>query len=267
MSSIKKLMNLSGRKALVTGANGKLGRIISETLAELGADLFLVDLPSAEIEKLSNELKKTYEITVEYYYCDLGDEIQRNKMTNYIIDNDIKMNIIINNAAFLSGSELRGFETNFENQSIEAWRKVIEVNLIAVFDLCQKLSPILNNVDGANIINISSIYGVLAPNWDLYDGLDMHNPAAYSASKGGLIQLSKWLSTKLAPLIRVNCISPGGILRDQSDLFIKRYEKKTPLKRMATEEDFKGVIAFLSSDLSKYITGQNILVDGGWSVW
>jgi NAD(P)-dependent dehydrogenase (short-subunit alcohol dehydrogenase family) len=188
-------------------------------------------------------------------------------MTDYIINNNIKLNIIINNAAFLSGSDLIGFETDFKNQSVEAWRKVIEVNLISVFDLCQKLSPILEKVEGASIVNISSIYGVLAPNWELYDGLEMYNSAAYSASKGGLIQLSKWLSTKLAPNIRVNCISPGGIKRKQSQIFIERYERKTPLKRMAKEEDFKGTIAFLSSDLSRYITGQNLLVDGGWSVW
>lgn len=129
------------------------------------------------------------------------------------------------------------------------------------------LTPILKSSKGASVINISSIYGAIAPNWELYKGLDMANPAAYSVSKGGLIQLSKWLSTTLAPDIRVNSISPGGILRSQPDEFVERYEQRTPLKRMANEDDFRGAIAYLGSDLSRYVTGQNIFVDGGWSVW
>ncbi len=95
----------------------------------------------------------------------------------------------------------------------------------------------------------------------------MSNPAAYAAAKGGLIQLTKWLSTTLAPEIRVNSISPGGIWRNQPEIFVERYEARTPLGRMARENDFIGSIAFLCSDLSNYITGQNIIVDGGWSSW
>jgi len=95
----------------------------------------------------------------------------------------------------------------------------------------------------------------------------MSNPAAYAASKGGLIQFSRWLATTISPNVRVNCVSPGGVFRNQPDIFVKKYIDKTPLKRMATEQDFAGVIAFLSSDMSAYVTGQNILVDGGWGIW
>ena len=95
----------------------------------------------------------------------------------------------------------------------------------------------------------------------------MGNPAAYAASKGGLLQLTRWLSTVLAPHIRVNSISPGGVWRNQPEQFCKRYKKKTPLQRMATEEDLKGAVVYLASDLSLYVTGQNIIVDGGWSIW
>ena len=95
----------------------------------------------------------------------------------------------------------------------------------------------------------------------------MANPAAYAASKGGLIQLTRWLATTLAPHVRVNCISPGGIFRNQPKAFVNRYETLTPLGRMATENDFRGVFAFLASDASQYVTGQNIVVDGGWGVW
>ena len=95
----------------------------------------------------------------------------------------------------------------------------------------------------------------------------MSNPAAYGASKGGVIQLSRWLSTTLAPHVRVNAISPGGIFRNQPAQFIERYASRTPLGRMATENDFRGVIAFLATDMSAYMTGQNLLIDGGWGVW
>ncbi len=101
----------------------------------------------------------------------------------------------------------------------------------------------------------------------LYEDTAMGNPAAYAASKGGLTQLTRWLSTVLAPDIRVNCISPGGIARGQDEKFVKRYETRTPLKRMGKEEDMKGALLYLASDLSAYVTGQNLLVDGGWTAW
>ena len=102
----------------------------------------------------------------------------------------------------------------------------------------------------------------------LYDDTAMGNPAAYGASKGGLIQLTRYLATVLGPdNIRVNCISPGGIARGQDEKFVARYEARTPLKRMGTEEDMKGTILYLASDLSAYVTGQNLLVDGGWTAW
>ena len=125
----------------------------------------------------------------------------------------------------------------------------------------------LKSQEGASIINIASIYGLYGPDWSLYEGTNMNNPAAYAASKGGLIQLTKWLATTIAPEVRVNAISPGGIFRNQSTIFVKRYEDKTPLGRMASEDDFRGAIAYLATDMSKYVTGQNFSVDGGWGVW
>jgi NAD(P)-dependent dehydrogenase (short-subunit alcohol dehydrogenase family) len=95
----------------------------------------------------------------------------------------------------------------------------------------------------------------------------MGNPAAYAASKGGVVQMTRWLSTVLAPSIRVNSISPGGIARAQSDTFVQRYVARTPMRRMGTEEDLKGAIAFFASDLSAWVTGENLMVDGGWTAW
>jgi NAD(P)-dependent dehydrogenase (short-subunit alcohol dehydrogenase family) len=125
----------------------------------------------------------------------------------------------------------------------------------------------MKNSVGASIINISSIYGQLGPDWRLYEGTKIGNPAAYGASKGGIIQLTKWLSTTLAPSIRANVVCPGGIFRNQPEKFVIRYQNRTPLGRMATDNDLKGALGYLASDLSSYVTGQILTVDGGWGAW
>ena len=118
-----------------------------------------------------------------------------------------------------------------------------------------------------SVIFFSSIYGLVGPDMRLYEDTDMASPAGYPASKGGLLQLARYLATVLAPRIRVNTISPGGVWRNQPEAFHQRYVYRTPLGRMATEEDLKGAVAYLASDLSAYVTGQNLGVDGGWTAW
>lgn len=267
MPTIKALMDLSGRRAVITGATGGLGRVMADTLAELGADLILVDRPGADFQPLSESLSKRWGTTVQQYQCDLEQQDQRTELLNAVIRNGNNLNILINNAAFVGASDLQGWAVPFNQQTVDTWRRAMEVNITAVFELCKGLSRILSKSKGANIINIASIYGNLGPDWSLYKETHMANPAAYATSKGGLIQFTRWLSTTLAPDIRVNSISPGGVFRNQPKKFVKRYERRTPLGRMATEDDFRGVIAFLASDLSQYLTGQNIKVDGGWGVW
>jgi NAD(P)-dependent dehydrogenase (short-subunit alcohol dehydrogenase family) len=267
MTTIKELMSLKGRRALITGASGGLGAIIAASLAELGADLILIDLPESDINNLSNNLVSKWGIEVESYFCDLEQQTQRSDLIDSIKASGKGINILINNAAFVGSSDLQGWSVPFEEQTIETWRRALEVNLTATFDLCQSLTPLLRLSRGASIINIASTYGLYGPDWSLYKNTDMSNPAAYGASKGGLIQFTRWLSTTIAPNIRVNSISPGGIFRNQPKVFVERYEAKTPLGRMASEEDFRGVIAYLASDMSEYVTGQNLLVDGGWGTW
>ena len=266
MNTISGLINLKGRKALITGGAGHLGRVFAETLAELGADLILVDLPGTDLEHVSDDLESKWQVKVNVEYCDLENPIERARLITLMSQGGYPLNIIVNNAAFVGTSNLEGWNVAFANQSVDTWRRAMEVNLTAVFDLCQGLSPLLTRSKGGCVINIGSIYGLYAPDWNLYEGTDMSNPAAYAASKGGLIQLSRWLATTLAPEVRVNVISPGGIRRNQDQKFIDRYELKTPLKRMAVEDDFRGALAYLASDLSKYVTGQVIEIDGGWGI-
>ena len=141
------------------------------------------------------------------------------------------------------------------------------MNLTAAFHLSQGLAPIIRRSTGASIVNIGSIYGYYAPDFKLYEGTNLGNPAAYAVSKAGLTQLTRWLSTALAPTIRVNSISLGGIEREQTETFKTNYVSKTPLQRMAKEDDALGALILLATDMAEYITGQNIFVDGGWGVW
>jgi NAD(P)-dependent dehydrogenase (short-subunit alcohol dehydrogenase family) len=264
---IQELMSLKGRRALITGATGGLGAVMVETLAELGADLILVDRPGTDFTSFTASLKARWDVKVWHYHCDLEQNDQRLKLLESIQNEHALLNILINNAAFVGASELQGWGTTFEEQTVETWRRALEVNLTAPFHLCQALTPLLKNSVGANIINIGSIYGEYGPDWRLYEGTSMGNPAAYGASKGGLMELTRWLATTLAPQIRVNTMSPGGIFRNQPEIFVNRYESRTPLRRMATEDDFRGAIAYLASDLSKYVSGQVLAVDGGWGIW
>lgn len=267
VTTIKELMNLKGRRALITGATGSLGKVIADTLAELGADLVLVDRPCSDFQKLTETLTQRWGIKVQHRHCDLEQQAQRTELMEWLKNSGEGLNVLINNAAFVGASELQGWAVPFEDQTVDTWRRALEVNLTAVFDLCQGLTPMLKVAEGASIINIASIYGEYGPDWSLYEGTSMSNPAAYGASKGGLIQFTRWLATTIAPQVRVNAISPGGIFRNQPEKFVHRYEAKTPLGRMATEDDFRGVVAHLASDLSKYVTGQNLAVDGGWGAW
>jgi NAD(P)-dependent dehydrogenase (short-subunit alcohol dehydrogenase family) len=265
--TIAELMNMRGRRALVTGAAGGIGRVIARTLAELGADLILVDRNDSRYGTLVEDLASDWGVNVQTIGTDLELQQDRDRLVSLIYSQNNTLDVIVNNAAFVGTTGLPGWITEFENQSIETWRRALEVNLTAVFDLAKGLAPLLRQNKRGVILNIGSIYGKYGPNYSLYADTEMGSPAAYAASKGGLLQLTRWMATTLAPDIRVNAISPGGVLRNQPEAFIQRYEKQTPLSRMATEDDFCGAVAYLASDLSKYVTGQDIGVDGGWGAW
>lgn len=267
MDTLRSLMDMTGRRVVITGATGALGRVIADAMAELGAALVLVDRPGADFSAVCAEISRhTCATSIECETCDLEQQDQRDALVSRI-EAGGGLNVLINNAAFVGTSGLQGWALPFEQQTVDTWRRAIEVNLTAAFDLSKQLAPALRGRPGAGIINVGSIYGVLGPNWSLYEGTPMANPAAYAASKGGLVQLTRWLATTLAPQIRVNCVSPGGIFRHQPPEFVERYEAMTPLGRMAGEDDFRGVFAYLASDLSKYVTAQNLMVDGGWGGW
>jgi len=267
MRSFSSLASLKGRVALVTGGAGHIGRAIAETYAELGAAVAVLDLPGKGAEDVARALTETYGVLTTALTVDLVDEAALRKVPQRVVETCGRLDILVNNAAFVGTDGLKGWTTPVEDQSIDTWRNALEVNLTAPFLLVQQAIGALKASGKGTIINIGSIYGVVGPDWRIYEEVDFGTPAAYAASKGGLLQMTRWLATTLAPQVRVNAIVPGGVERNTAAAFRRRYAAKVPLARMATEEDLKGAAAFLASDLSSYVTGQLLMVDGGWTAW
>ncbi|QDS95820.1 3-oxoacyl-[acyl-carrier-protein] reductase FabG [Roseimaritima multifibrata] len=265
--TIRELMNLSGRVAVVTGGAGHIGIAICEALAELGASVVVVDRDADSCGKLTDRLSKQYQSQTLPLAIDLQIEKEVLSIPDSVENRFGRLDILVNCAAFVGASNLSGWVTDFANQSSDAWRMALELNLTTPFVLTQACAPALAKNGSGSVINVGSIYGVVGPDMRMYENTKMGNPVAYAASKGGLLQMTKWMSTVLAPNVRVNAICPGGIQRGQPDSFQEQYCSRTPMGRMGHEQDMKGAAAYLASDLSAYVTGQNLVVDGGWTAW
>lgn len=267
MRKIHELMNLKNRVAIVTGGAGHIGSAICDALAEHGADIVIVDCSNKSTNEKCDQLVGEYQINTVPLVMDLGNEKSLRTIPDTVIKKCGSIDILVNCAALVGTSSLKGWGVAFPEQNADTWRQALEINLTVPFILTQACSDALTRSQHGSIINIGSIYGIAGPDMQLYEGTTMGNPAAYAASKGGLIQLTRWLSTVLAPHVRANAITLGGVSRSQPEPFYSRYIEKTPLGRMATEEDIKGAAVFLASDMSAYVTGQNIIVDGGFTTW
>lgn len=267
MKSVAELLRLDGRVAVITGGAGHLGLAIAEALAEAGARLVIVDRDQASCDERADLLRTSKGADVLSVAMDLGDAASAAAVVARTLDRTGALDVLVNNAAFTGDSQLSGWAVPFEDQTLAAWDAALRTNLTAPFLLTREARQALAASGHGSIINVASIYGVLGPDFSLYENTVMANPAAYGASKGGLVQLTRYLATLLGPRIRVNAISPGGIERGQPQVFLDRYRARTPMRRMAAEEDVKGAVAFLASDAAAYVTGQNLLVDGGWSAW
>jgi NAD(P)-dependent dehydrogenase (short-subunit alcohol dehydrogenase family) len=267
MRTVNQLLRLKGRAALVTGGAGHIGLAVGETLAELGATIAVLDLDETACRERVETLSKVRGNCAVSVPCDLTDELATREAVRKAISELGGLDIIVQCAAYVGTTPADGWAVPFEQQTVSAWEAAMRVNLTSAFTVVQEAKEALAISGRGSVILFSSIYGIVGPDMDLYADTTMSNPAGYVASKGGLLQLMRYLATVLAPQVRVNAVSPGGVWRDQPDAFQQRYVSRTPLGRMTTEEDLKGAIAYLASDLSAYVTGHNLVVDGGWTAW
>jgi len=238
---------------LITGANGVLGRILAEVFYDLDAKLILID------KKMNNFKRKN----IFSYSIDFTNILKLEKILNKEKKKFKNLDLIINNAAY-TGTDINWIKP-LNYQTYRDWQDAHKVNLDSVFIISKVFSKNLIKNKG-KIVNIGSIFSENVPNFFNYKSTKMSSPAAYSITKNSLHHLTKWLASYLAPNVNVNMVSPGGISRNQDKKFQKKYINSTPLRRMCTEEDVINTVLFLSSHLSDYITGQNISVDGGYSI-
>lgn len=267
MRALWKLADLSGRQALIAGGAGHVGLAVSEALVELGANVGIMDVDAGGCEKRAAWLDQLRPSCAMPVACDLLDEQATRQVVREHIARQGRLDIIVHCAAYGGTATLGGWAVPFEQQTVEAWEAAMRINLTSAFVMVQEATAALAASGQGSVILMGSIYGIAGPDMSLYEGTAMTNPVGYGVSKGGLLQLMRYLASLLAPRVRVNTISPGGVWRGQPDVFRRRYEARTPLRRMAVEEDLKGAVAYLASDLSSYVTGHNLVVDGGWTAW
>ncbi len=254
------LFDLSGSVAVVTGGAGLIGSSLCEALAEYGATVVLVDVDKATAEAVAESIDG--EVVVKL--VDTTSQTAVESLFGDIVDSYGSVDTLVNSAY----PRNENYGQRYEDVSLVDWQKNIVLNLNSYYLTCHKATEIMKQQDsGGSIVNLGSIYGVQAPDFDIYDGTDMTSPVEYSAIKGAIINFTRYLASYLGEEgIRANVLSPGGVFADQDPQFVAQYESKTPLSRMATPDDFKGAVVYLASNSSSYVTGENIVVDGGWTI-
>jgi NAD(P)-dependent dehydrogenase (short-subunit alcohol dehydrogenase family) len=253
--------SLKGKVALVTGGAGLYGRQIVAALAEAGAETYIASRNVDALEKVASEYRDAgYDVTA--LKLDLANEESIQKLHDKIIKRNGRLDILINNAVTRSACD--GWD-----HPLDAFDKSLHINASALFKITQLFADDMKKQQGGSIINIGSMMGMVGVEMANYDGTDMsQNPSPiYFYEKGGMLNFTRWAASVLGPYnVRVNCISPGGLgTSGQPERFVKQYSDRTQLGRMANDTDLKGIIVFLASDASAYITGTNIPVDGGYT--
>lgn len=255
---------LDDKTIIITGACGLLGREICKALAELNAHIVLADVNILAAKELEEELRDIYRASVTAFPLDISSENSINKLVDELSKRTNGVDGLVNNAYPRNAT----YGTAFENITMNSWRENIDMHLNGYFNVSQKIARVMMQQRYGNIVNIASIYGMLGPDFSIYEGTTMTMPAEYAAIKGAIINFTRYLATYLAAYnIRVNCLSPGGIFNEQPASFVEKYKQRTPMGRMGNPEDIAGGVLFLLSNLSSYMTGQNLVIDGGWSAW
>jgi NAD(P)-dependent dehydrogenase (short-subunit alcohol dehydrogenase family) len=241
---------LENKIIIVTGGNGLIGAAIVDRIRSEGGFCVNFEINHKTNDNLSN---------VE---CDITNEDSINTALSLVISKYKRIDGLVNNAY----PRTKDWGNKFEDITLDSWKKNVDWQMNSYFYISQQVAIQMGKQKSGSIINMASMYGVVAPDFTVYDGTNMTMPAAYSAIKGGLVNLTRYIAAYCGPQqIRVNTVSPGGIFDHQNVAFVQNYEKKVPMRRMGTPDDIAPSVVFLLSDDSKYITGQNLIIDGGWT--
>jgi NAD(P)-dependent dehydrogenase (short-subunit alcohol dehydrogenase family) len=277
--SARQQFDLTDRVAVIPGGAGFLGVQFAEAVAEFGAIPILLDLDPTAIETAVARLKQSGFERAEGLKLDITDEQAVRDTVDRIMSLHGRIDVLINTAALTKYTcdvaDPKAFFAPFVETETRIWDQWLKVNLTAVAVLCRTIGPIMVRQGRGSIINIASEAGVISPDLRIYDpddrgyqGVDFTLPAFYAVSKAGVIHLSRYLATLWAPHnVRVNAFSPAGVYRGHDPGFVRQLAHRIPMGRMAAENEYKGAIVFMASDASSFMTGHNLIIDGGRTVW
>lgn len=264
------LFSVRGKVIAIIGATGILGRQYTEFLSSEGANVVIGDINKDACYELAGRMRDQYKTDSMACHIDISDEIQISGFFDELFGKYSKLDVLINNVQ----TKPEGFYAPFENYQMETLSKVLNANLGGAVMSCQKACKIFLTQGYGNIINISSTYGNVGADQRLYEGvqniyfpdLPFSSPVSYAITKAGMINLTRYLASYYREKnIRVNCLTPGGVFDNHDDNFVKNYSYRTVLGRMADKNEYNGAILFLASEASSYMTGSNMIVDGGWT--
>lgn len=266
--------HLLNKIAVVTGGAGLLGKGFASTLAQHGATVALVDKSLEVATQVATDLiRDDKELNVIPFQCDISNPLEVRELVNKVIRQFSKVDILVNNAATKT-DDLKSFFEPFETYKFEIWKEVMSVNIDGMFLMSQAFgNQMLKQQTKGTIIQISSVYGVVAPDSRIYKGseylgMEISSPAVYSVSKAAVIGLTRYLAAYWGSQdIRVNSLSPGGIYSGQNEVFEELYSSRVPMGRMGSVEELNEALLFLASEKSSYMTGQNLVIDGGLTCW
>jgi NAD(P)-dependent dehydrogenase (short-subunit alcohol dehydrogenase family) len=246
---------LTGQTAVVTGGAGLIGSAVCDTLDALGCTVVVADVDETAGETLDSAAR--------FVQTDVTSETEVESLIDVTVDAYGSVDVLVN-AAYPRNDQ---YGRKYEDVDVADWRENVDRHLTGCYVPTYYATREMVDSGGGSVVNFGSIYGVQAPDFTVYEGTRMTSPVEYAAIKGGIINLTRYLASYLGPAgVRVNAVSPGGVFDEQDDTFVKAYERRTPLGRMATPDDAAGAVGYLASDAASYVTGQNLIVDGGWTI-